>query len=58
MQVYSRYTCLFYLNDAFTKGETTFFVPDPALEGVLDARPVKPIMGGALSFPGRSHASF
>lgn len=53
-QVYSRFTCLFYLNDSFTKGETTFFVPDPLREGVLDARPVKPLMGAALIFPVRS----
>lgn len=52
-QVYSRFTCLFYLNDSFTKGETTFFVPDPLREGVLDARPVKPLMGAALVFPVR-----
>jgi hypothetical protein len=49
--LYSRYTFLLYLNDSFTNGCTTFFLPDPNRDGVLDARSVKPRAGSALVFP-------
>ncbi|CED83925.1 Prolyl 4-hydroxylase, alpha subunit [Phaffia rhodozyma] len=49
--LYSRYTFLIYLNDSFSNGCTTFFVPDPDRDGVLDARPVRPLAGSALVFP-------
>ena len=50
-KVYSRFTFLLYLNDSFQAGQTTFFVPDPNRDGVIDARPVRPIQGAALIFP-------
>ncbi|KAL7416706.1 hypothetical protein BDY24DRAFT_433048 [Mrakia frigida] len=50
-KVYSRFTFLLYLNDSFGSGQTTFFIPDPNRDGVIDARPVRPIQGAALIFP-------
>jgi hypothetical protein len=41
---------LIYLNDEFEGGETTFFMPS-AKEGVMNAYPVKPVMGGVVMFP-------
>lgn len=46
----SLYTFLIYLNDDFVGGETTFFIPS-LKEGVLNAYPVKPIMGSVAVFP-------
>lgn len=43
-------TFLIYLNDEFEGGETTFFVP-AAREGVLNAYPVRPVMGAVAVFP-------
>lgn len=39
-----------YLNDEFSAGETTFFLPS-AREGTLNAYPVKPIQGSVAMFP-------
>ncbi|SCV73955.1 BQ2448_6385 [Microbotryum intermedium] len=47
----SRLTFLIYLNDHFTNGCTTFFLPCPHQIGRLDAYPIKPLMGAALVFP-------
>ncbi|KAF2741652.1 hypothetical protein M011DRAFT_414107, partial [Sporormia fimetaria CBS 119925] len=46
----SLFTFLIYLNDDFEGGETTFFLPS-VKEGVLNAYPVKPVMGGVALFP-------
>jgi hypothetical protein len=46
----SLYTFLIYLNDEFEGGETTFFVPS-VREGIMNAYPVKPIMGSVAVFP-------
>ncbi|KAK3317821.1 prolyl 4-hydroxylase [Cercophora scortea] len=46
----SLFTFLIYLNDEFEGGETTFFVP-AVREGVLNAYPVRPVMGGVAVFP-------
>ncbi|KAL3460963.1 hypothetical protein BJX64DRAFT_172495 [Aspergillus heterothallicus] len=46
----SMYTFLLYLNDEFEGGETTFFMP-AAREGVLNAYPVRPVMGSVAIFP-------
>ncbi|KAL1602638.1 hypothetical protein SLS60_006055 [Paraconiothyrium brasiliense] len=46
----SLYTFLIYLNDDFKGGETTFFIPS-VKEGVLNAYPIKPIMGSVAVFP-------
>lgn len=46
----SLYTFLIYLNDEFEGGETSFFIPS-VREGVLNAYPVKPIMGSVAVFP-------
>nr|POF12956.1 hypothetical protein CFP56_10104 [Quercus suber] len=46
----SLFTFLIYLNDNFKGGETTFFMPG-VREGVLNAYPVKPIMGSVAVFP-------
>ncbi|KAL5416900.1 hypothetical protein PMIN06_008520 [Paraphaeosphaeria minitans] len=46
----SLYTFLIYLNDDFRGGETTFFLPS-VKEGVLNAYPVKPVMGSVAVFP-------
>ncbi|KAK0612159.1 hypothetical protein B0T14DRAFT_489500 [Immersiella caudata] len=46
----SLFTFLIYLNDEFEGGETTFFLP-AAREGVLNAYPVRPVMGGVAIFP-------
>lgn len=46
----SLFTFLLYLNDEFEGGETTFFLP-AAKEGVLNAYPVRPVMGGLAVFP-------
>lgn len=39
-----------YLNDEFSAGETTFFLPS-VREGTLNAYPVKPIQGSVAMFP-------
>ncbi|KAI0994917.1 hypothetical protein K3495_g13263 [Podosphaera aphanis] len=46
----SLYTFLIYLNDDFEGGETTFFLPS-AMEGHMNAYPVKPIQGSLIMFP-------
>ncbi|KAJ5129085.1 hypothetical protein N7526_007251 [Penicillium atrosanguineum] len=46
----SMYTFLLYLNDEFEGGETTFFMP-AAREGILNAYPVRPVMGAVAIFP-------
>lgn len=46
----SLYTFLIYLNDDFEGGETTYFLPS-VKEGVLNAYPVKPVMGAVAVFP-------
>jgi hypothetical protein len=46
----SLFTFLIYLNDEFEGGETTFFIPS-VREGVINAYPVKPIIGGVAVFP-------
>ncbi|KAF2115414.1 prolyl 4-hydroxylase [Lophiotrema nucula] len=46
----SLFTFLIYLNDDFQGGETTFFIPS-VKEGVLNAYPVRPIMGSVAVFP-------
>ncbi|KAB5525706.1 prolyl 4-hydroxylase [Coniochaeta sp. 2T2.1] len=46
----SLFTSLIYLNDEFEGGETTFFLP-AAREGVLNAYPVRPVMGAVAVFP-------
>lgn len=46
----SLFTFLIYLNDDFLGGETTFFVPS-VKEGVINAYPVKPVMGSVAVFP-------
>ncbi|KAG9605884.1 prolyl 4-hydroxylase, partial [Aureobasidium melanogenum] len=46
----SLYTFLIYLNDEFEGGETSFFIPS-VREGVMNAYPVKPIMGSVAVFP-------
>lgn len=46
----SMFTFLIYLNDEFEGGETTFLIP-AAREGVLNAYPVRPVMGSVAVFP-------
>lgn len=46
----SLFTFLIYLNDEFEAGETTFFMPAQQ-EGVLNAYPVRPVMGAVAVFP-------
>ncbi|KAL1303755.1 hypothetical protein AAFC00_007097 [Neodothiora populina] len=46
----SLFTFLIYLNDEFEGGETTFFIPS-VREGVMNAYPIKPIMGSVAVFP-------
>jgi hypothetical protein len=46
----SLFTFLIYLNDDFVGGETTFFIPS-VKEGVINAYPIKPIMGSVAVFP-------
>ena len=46
----SRLTFLIYLNDDFTEGYTTFFVPDVMVDRLRGIR-VEPRMGSALVFP-------
>ena len=46
----SLFTFLIYLNDDFRGGETTFFIPS-VKEGIINAYPVKPIMGSVAVFP-------
>ncbi|GAA5824990.1 hypothetical protein JCM3770_001825 [Rhodotorula araucariae] len=54
---WSRLTFLIYLNDRFTNGCTTFFLPS-SVPSTLHAFPVKPSAGCALVFPhGDSHGS-
>ncbi|CAK7244451.1 MAG: hypothetical protein STHCBS139747_005991 [Sporothrix thermara] len=53
----SLFTFLVYLNDEFEGGETTFFIPG-AVEGTLNAYPVRPVMGGVAIFPhGETHGA-
>lgn len=46
----SLFTFLVYLNDEFEGGETTFFTPS-VREGVMNAYPVRPVMGSVALFP-------
>ncbi|KAK1144157.1 hypothetical protein N8T08_005819 [Aspergillus melleus] len=46
----SMYTFLLYLNDEFEGGETTFFIPG-VRDGVLNAYPLRPVMGAVALFP-------
>lgn len=46
----SLFTFLVYLNDEFSAGETTFFLPS-SREGTLNAYPVRPIQGSVAMFP-------
>ncbi|KAI1327095.1 hypothetical protein F5Y16DRAFT_399645 [Xylariaceae sp. FL0255] len=46
----SLFTFLVYLNDEFEGGETTFFTPS-VREGVMNAHPVRPVMGSVALFP-------
>ncbi|KAI0429964.1 prolyl 4-hydroxylase [Xylaria sp. FL1042] len=46
----SLFTFLVYLNDEFEGGETTFFTPS-IREGVMNAHPVRPMMGSVALFP-------
>jgi hypothetical protein len=46
----SLFTFLVYLNDEFEGGETTFFTPS-VVEGVMNADPVRPVMGAVALFP-------
>ncbi|KXJ87166.1 oxidoreductase [Microdochium bolleyi] len=46
----SLFTFLVYLNDDFEGGETTFFTPS-LREGVMNAYPVRPVMGSIALFP-------
>lgn len=46
----SLFTFLVYLNDDFEGGETTFFTPS-LVEGVMNAHPVRPMMGSIALFP-------
>jgi len=55
--LWSRLTFLIYLNDEFSDGQTTFFIPSSSAIGTMDARPVKPRQGSILVFPhGETHA--
>jgi hypothetical protein len=47
----SRLTFLVYLNEDFDGGCTTFFLPNAAREGTMDAFPVRPRAGSVLVFP-------
>ena len=51
----SRLTFLVYLNDGFTGGATTFYLPSPG--GGLEARGVDPQAGAVLCFPQGNTAS-
>jgi hypothetical protein len=46
----SLFTFIIYLNDDFKGGETTFFIPS-VKDGVINAYPVKPMMGSVAVFP-------
>jgi len=46
----SLFTFLIYLNDEFSGGETTFFLPARE-EGVINAFPVRPVQGSVTMFP-------
>ncbi|KAF2127032.1 prolyl 4-hydroxylase [Dothidotthia symphoricarpi CBS 119687] len=46
----SLFTFLIYLNDDFRGGETTFFIPS-AKHGVINAYPIRPVMGSVAVFP-------
>ncbi|KAH6654223.1 hypothetical protein BKA67DRAFT_518166 [Truncatella angustata] len=46
----SLFTFLVYLNDDFEGGETTFFTPS-LVDGVMNAHPVRPMMGSIALFP-------
>ncbi|KAE8219400.1 hypothetical protein CF319_g6897 [Tilletia indica] len=48
---WSRFTLLIYLNEGFQGGCTTFFTPNTEKEGMLDAWPVRPVIGCAMIFP-------
>ncbi|PPQ96894.1 hypothetical protein CVT26_005880 [Gymnopilus dilepis] len=47
---YSRLTLLIYLNDSFSGGHTTFFLPS-SVPGILEARPIRPRTGTVAVFP-------
>lgn len=46
----SKFTFIVYLSEGFEGGATTFFVPSPDKEGVLESRPVKPQLGFAAAW--------
>lgn len=46
----SLFTFLIYLNDEFTSGETTFFLPS-VRHGVMNGYPVRPVTGSVAVFP-------
>lgn len=46
----SLFTFLVYLNDDFEGGETTFFTPS-LIDGVMNAHPIRPMMGSIALFP-------
>ena len=53
----SLFTFLMYLNDEFEGGETTFFTPS-VRDGVMNAHPVRPVMGSVAVFPhGENHGA-
>ncbi|KAK3392398.1 hypothetical protein B0T20DRAFT_361228 [Sordaria brevicollis] len=53
----SLFTFLMYLNDEFEGGETTFFTPS-VCDGVMNAHPVRPVMGSVAVFPhGENHGA-
>lgn len=55
--IWSRLTFLVYLNDEFSDGCTTFFIPNSNI-GFMDAYPVRPKQGSILVFPhGDTHGS-
>jgi hypothetical protein len=47
---WSRLTFVLYLSEGFEGGETSFFVPNAEIEGVLEAHPVRPREGFATVF--------
>jgi hypothetical protein len=47
----SRLTFLLYLNEDFEGGATTYFLPHPQREGVMNSYPVKPREGCVMVFP-------
>jgi hypothetical protein len=53
----SKLTFLMYLNDGFTGGETTFYIPSSSTTGGLIKKAVNPLRGAALVFPQGNIAS-